>query len=370
MVKKRLNVGILFGGKSTEHEVSLQSAKNVIEALDKEKYNPILMGINKEGKWVLSDGSRSLLNSENPRLIKLNKSNNNIALIPQSKGEITNFSNPKNKQAIDVIFPILHGSYGEDGTVQGLLKLAGIPFVGPSVLGSAVSFDKDVTKRLLTEAKIPNTKFITFKQGDQISFLKVKKTLNLPMIVKPANAGSSVGISKIKNEKEFTQAIRYAFLFDRKIIIEKFIEDKREIECAVLGNENPQASICGEVITNKKHKFYSYEAKYLDENGASLEIPAKLPKSVQDKIQKLAVKTFKVLECEGMSRVDFFLLKNGEILVNEINTIPGFTNISMYPRLWEKSGISYTELINKLIELAITRYNKEQKLQTSYIEKK
>jgi D-alanine-D-alanine ligase len=189
------------------------------------------------------------------------------------------------------------------------------------------------------------------------------------MIAKPANSGSSVGISKIKNEKEFNEAIKYAFLFDTKIIIEKFIGEKREIECAILGNEKPNASICGEVITSKQHSFYSYEAKYIDENGASLEIPVKLPKSVQNKIQKLAIKTFQVLECEGLSRVDFFLLKNGKILVNEINTIPGFTNISMYPQLWNRSGISYSKLIDKLILFAIERFKREQKLQTTYISK-
>jgi D-alanine-D-alanine ligase len=329
--KKKLKIALLFGGKTAEHEISLMSAENVAKAMNKDKYDIISVKIDKNGKWL-------------------------------NLGSLEDYKNQK----IDAVFPILHGPYGEDGTAQGFLKLAGIPFVGPSVLGSAVGFDKDVQKRLLNEAGIPNTEFVTIKNGDRISFSKIKKVLKLPMIVKPANSGSSIGISKVENEKDFDQAIKEAFKFDSKIIFEKFIQDKREIECAVLGNEDPKASICGEVITNKKHSFYSYEAKYIDEKGASLEIPAKIPKSVQDKIQKLAVKAFKVLECEGLSRVDFFLLKNGKILLNEINTIPGFTNISMYPRLWQESGILYGELIDKLIELAIERFKREQKLQTTY----
>jgi len=362
---KKLKIALVFGGKSVEHEVSLQSAKNVLDALDKNKYEVVLIGIDKEGAWHLKDQSNFLLNSSDPKLIKLNKGDNLIASDQKEQG-LAILQSEQKRGKIDAAFPILHGPYGEDGTIQGFFKLAGIPFVGPSVLGSSVSFDKDVTKRLLTEAGIPNTAFVTIRQGDKVSFSKVKKVLGLPMIAKPANSGSSVGISKIKNEKEFNTAIKYAFKFDTKIIIEKFIGEKREIECAILGNTNPMASVCGEVITNKQHSFYSYEAKYIDEKGADLEIPAKLSKSVQSKIQKLAVKTFQVLECEGLSRVDFFLLKNGKILVNEINTIPGFTNISMYPSLWGKTGITYSKLIDRLIELAIERFEREQKLQTTY----
>jgi D-alanine-D-alanine ligase len=372
MVKKtkKLKVALIFGGKSVEHEVSLQSAKNVIDALDKDRYDIALIGIDKKGNWHIEDKNNFLLNSSDPKLIALNKSNKKTGnKLEQPSQSLVVLSQEEKNNKIDVAIPILHGAYGEDGTVQGLLKLVGIPFVGPSVLGSAVGFDKDVTKRLLTEAGIPNVQFVSFRKGERISFSEVKKILNLPMIVKPANSGSSVGISKVKNEKDFKKAIKEAFNFDTKIIIEKFIEEKREIECAVLGNEKPQASICGEVITNKKHSFYSYDAKYIDENGAILEIPAKISKSVQDKIRRMAIKTFQTVECEGMSRVDFFLLKNGEILVNEINTIPGFTNISMYPRLWGASGISYSKLIDILIKLAIERFNKEQKLQTSYNKK-
>ena len=231
----------------------------------------------------------------------------------------------------------------------------GKPFVGCRVLGSAIGMDKEATKRLLREVGIPVAKFITiYGSPTSIDWKKIKKELGMPVFVKPANSGSSVGISKAKNEKQFREAVKLAFVHDNKILIEEYIKD-REIECAVLGNESPIASTLGEVIP--KHEFYSYEAKYIDPNGAVLEIPAKIPKKLADKIQKLAIKTFKALYCEGMARVDFFLKENGEILVNEINTIPGFTKISMYPKLWEASGIRYSDLIDKLIELAIEKHN-------------
>lgn len=364
MVKntKKIRIALICGGKSAEHEVSLQSARNIFHALNKDRYEIALIGINKDGSWELQNDD-FLLNANDPKLIALNSKN---IISSSEKENLVVLSKEDKNNKIDVVFPILHGSYGEDGTVQGLLKLMGIPFIGPSVLGSALGFDKDVTKRLLNEAGISNTKFVTFKQQDKISYLKVKKILGLPMIVKPANAGSSIGINKVSNEKEFKQAILEAFIFDTKILIEKFIEGKREIECAVLGNENPKASICGEVITGDAHKFYSYEAKYIDEVGATIQIPAKIPKSLQNEIQNLAVKTFKTLELEGMARVDFFLDRKGKIFVNEVNTIPGFTNISMYPALWQASGVSYSELLDQLINLAIERFNREQKLQTSY----
>jgi len=245
--------------------------------------------------------------------------------------------------------------------MQGLLKLSGVPFVGPGVLGSAVGMDKDVMKKLLRDAGIPLGKFITVRYGEKISFKEAKKILDLPLFIKPANMGSSVGVSKVWAENEFKKALREAFTFDTKIIIEEFI-DGREIECAVLGNDYPMASIPGEIIANQE--FYSYNAKYMD-TGSVSEIPAKVALSVVKKIQDIAVKVFKVLSCEGMGRVDFFLKKNGEVLVNEINTIPGFTNISMYPKLWEATGVPLTKLLDTLIDLAISRYKREQKLKTT-----
>jgi D-alanine-D-alanine ligase len=250
---------------------------------------------------------------------------------------------------------------GEDGTIQGLFKLYNVPFVGPGVLGSAVAMDKDVAKRLFKEAGLPIGKFLVYSLTDKnkVSFSEIKKSLGLPFFVKPANLGSSVGISKVKDEKEFKKAIRLAFDYDNKIVIEEFIEGK-EIECAVLGNENPQASTVGEIIPN--HDFYSYEAKYLDADGARMKIPADIPKSLIKKFQDLSIKAFKALSCEGIGRVDFFLTKDNEIYINEINTIPGFTSISMYPKLWEASGLSYAKLIDRVIELAIERHNKESRL--------
>lgn len=365
-MKQKIKVGIIFGGKSAEHEVSLQSAKNVIDAIDKNKYEPVLIGVDKKGKWLLADKSKFLLNSGNPKLIKLNnEASQRVALIPQSDGKIANLDTHQSDKSIDVVFPILHGPFGEDGTMQGLLKLANIPFVGAGVLGSAIGMDKDVMKRLLRDANIPIAKFITFKGNEIPHYKKVIKELGLPFFVKPANLGSSVGVTKVKNKKDFKKAINRAFEYDRKILIEENIEG-REIECSVLGNDDPVASVLGEVISS--HDFYSYEAKYIDEHGATLDIPAKLSNKIMEKVQSLAIETFKTLACEGLGRVDCFLKKNGEVVVNEINTMPGFTSISMYPKLWEASGISYTELIDRLIQLALERFAKEQKLKTYFIE--
>lgn len=346
---RKVRVAIIFGGRSAEHEVSLQSAKNVIAALDKKKYEPVLIGIDKTGCWYLHDLAHYLLNETDPKLIGLAKSNKELVVPPTPLA-------PKNL-GIDVVFPVLHGTFGEDGTIQGFLKLANVPFVGAGVLGSAVGMDKDVQKRLLRDAKIPVAKFFTYTAPP------AKSPLPYPVFVKPANTGSSVGISKAHNQKEFTKAVNEAFRYDRKILIEETITG-REIECSVLGNENPVASLPGEVLST--HEFYDYEAKYIDENGAVLKIPAKLTRAQVKEIQTLAVKAYQILCCEGMARVDMFLQKNGKVLINEINTIPGFTKISMYPKLWEASGISYTQLIDKLITLALERFEKEQKIKTSY----
>ncbi len=359
----KIRVALIFGGKSAEHEVSLQSAKNIIEAIDKKKYEPILIGVDKNGKWLLADSSRFLLNSGNPKLIKLNnETSQNVALVPQSDGRIANLDTHKSDKSIDVVFPILHGPFGEDGTIHGLLKLANIPFVGASVLGSAVGMDKDVMKRLLREADIPIGKFLALKENDIPVYEEVVKDLSLPFFVKPANMGSSVGVSKVSGQKEFDSAIREAFKYDRKIILEENIAG-REIECSVLGNVDPIASIPGEVVSS--HDFYSYEAKYIDEHGAELIIPAKLSDETTRTVQALAVKSFETLSCAGMARVDFFLREDGQLFVNEINTIPGFTSISMYPKLWEASGISYSDLIDRLISLALERFEAEQKLKTN-----
>ena len=360
--KKKIKVGIIFGGRTAEHEVSLQSAKNVIEAINRDKYEVVLIGLDKEGKWRLLDEPHFLLNVKNPKLFENSKQSKSVALVPQGGGEIDDLISHRPGISIDVAFPILHGPYGEDGTVQGLLKLADVPFVGASVLGSAISMDKDVMNRLLREAGIPIAGFEVVRHSDKKpDYQEVVRKLGSPFFIKPANLGSSVGISKVKSEKEFSRALDGAFQYDTKILIEEYIEG-REIECSVLGNEHPIASIPGEVMP--KHEFYSYEAKYIDEEGAVLQVPADISNSAAEKIKNLAIKAFTILSCEGMARVDFFLRRNGEVLVNELNTIPGFTSISMYPRMWAASGISYSELIDKLIQLGIERHKREKQLKT------
>ncbi len=364
-MNRKIKVAIVFGGKSAEHEVSLQSAKNVLDALSKDKYEPILIGIDKGGRWYLNDESRFLLDENNPKLIHLNKSDTEVALIQFNASN--KLINPKTYKAIgeiDVAFPVIHGPYGEEGSIQGLFKLANIPYIGADILGSAVGMDKDIMKRLLRDAGMPIPKFLSFTKSsiNKIYFNEVEKAIGCPMFIKPANLGSSVGICKVYSEEEFNDAVQTAFQYDKKIIIEEFIKG-REIECSVLGNEDPIASLPGEIILQSE--FYSYNAKYIDEHGATLDIPAKLPKSTTKKIQEYAIKSFKILCCQGMARVDFFLSENDEIIINELNTIPGFTKISMYPKLWEASGISYSELVDRLIELALARFKEEQKLKTS-----
>lgn len=363
-MNKKIRVGVLFGGTSAEHEVSLLSAKSVIDAIDTDKYEIVPIAIRKSGEWYLATLDTLFHNADDPALISLTQTHQHIALVPQCNGELYNMTANVPIAALDVIFPVLHGPGGEDGSVQGYLTLANIPFVGAGILGSAIGMDKDVMKRLLRDAGIASARFLTFKANDKIDFDAVTRQLGLPLFIKPANMGSSVGVSKVHSKDDFQNAIDQAFLYDTKILIEETIIG-REIECAVLGNSDPFVSIPGEIIPN--HEFYSYEAKYLDENGAGLKIPAVLPKETTERIQALAIKTFQVLECEGMGRVDFFVKDNGEILVIEINTIPGFTKISMYPQLMAASGISYTKLIDQLIFLAVERHTIARSLRSSCV---
>jgi D-alanine-D-alanine ligase len=360
----KIRVGIIFGGRSAEHEVSLQSAKNVIAAINRDKYEIVLIGMDKEGRWYLKDETKYLLNETNPKLIALNNTGNELALVPGESGrQLINMTSETGIGRLDVVFPVLHGTYGEDGTIQGMLKLADIPFVGAGVLGSAIGMDKDVAKRLLRDAGIRVADFITLRKETDADFKTAKEKLGLPLFIKPANMGSSVGISKATCEEEFLEGVKKAFEYDMKVLVEECIEG-REIECSVLGNDDPIVSIPGEIIP--RYEFYSYEAKYIDENGAILEIPAKLSEDEVARFRAAAKKVFETLSCEGMARVDFFLKANGEIIVNEINTIPGFTRISMYPKLWESSGISYGELVERLISLALERFERQMQLKTRY----
>lgn len=365
MATKR-RVAVLFGGQSAEHEVSLQSAQNIIKALDPEKYDVIPIGIGKDGQWYLEDSAEWLLNSQDPKLIKLNTTAQPVMLGTGSQStELMIAGGNSSLGPIDVVFPVLHGPMGEDGTIQGLLKLAHLPFVGAGVLGSAVGMDKDVMKRLLKAAGLPVTDFLVFREADRdsIDFETVKNQFGLPVFVKAANLGSSVSVSKVIDKESFDEAIEEAFRYDRKILIEKSAKG-REIEISVLGNNNPVASLPGEIIV--KADYYSYEAKYIDDDGAEAQIPADLPADQVKQIQDIAIQAFKVLCCEGLARVDFFITDKNEILINEINTMPGFTRISMYPKMWEASGVPVNELVDRLIDLAIERFEKERRLKTDY----
>ncbi len=367
----KINVTLLFGGKSGEHEVSIVSATSVYKALDKTKYNVSLVGIDKTGRWLSPQDTELLLKSSNPRLIQLQNEKNSLAVIPhQTSAQLLSLQKGALANTIDVVIPILHGTNGEDGTVQGLLELMQVPYVGSGVLGSSVGMDKDVSRRLLREAGIPVVPTLTlrhheFGKNPQAMIDLCVQKLGLPFFVKPANAGSSVGVHKVKTIAEAKEKMADAFAYDTKVLAEKSIA-ARELECAVLGNHEPRASIIGEIIPN--HEFYSYEAKYLDANGADLKIPAVDLSSAQHKeFQDIAVRAFRCLELRGLARVDFFLDKNdGKIYLNEVNTIPGFTSISMYPKLWEASGLPYPQLLDELIRLAIEHKKEQLALKTEY----
>ena len=311
----------------------------------------------REGRWRLDEQATANLTADSPREVAL------VARGEQSR--LLDLSHDSELGKIDVIFPVLHGPYGEDGSVQGLCRLANMPCVGAGILGSAVGMDKDVMKRLLRDAGIPIARFVTIIRGGPApSFAALKAELGTPLFVKPANLGSSVGISRVGSASEYEKALAAAFEYDTKVVVEECIIG-REIECAVLGNTDPQASVPGEIVTGGSHSFYDYEAKYLDEKGAELRIPAPLDAALAGKVRALALRAFTVLCCDGMARVDMFVKETGEVLVNEINTIPGFTRISMYPKLWEASGISYPQLVDRLISLAIERQQIEQGLRTT-----
>ncbi|NWC86462.1 D-alanine--D-alanine ligase [Pseudomonas reactans] len=352
----KVRVGIIFGGRSAEHEVSLQSARNIVDALDRARFEPVLIGIDKTGHWHLNDTSNFLLNQENPALIALNQSNRELAVVPgKANQQLVETSGTGLLEHVDVIFPIVHGTLGEDGCLQGLLRMADLPFVGSDVLGSAVCMDKDISKRLLRDAGIAVTPFITLTRSNaaRTSFEAAVNKLGLPMFVKPANQGSSVGVSKVGDEAEYFAAVELALGFDEKVLVESAVKG-REIECAVLGNENPIASGCGEIVVSSG--FYSYDSKYIDDQAAQVVVPADISQEASERIRGLAIEAFEVLGCSGLARVDVFLTDEGEVLINEINSLPGFTRISMYPKLWQAAGMSYSELVSRLIELALERH--------------
>lgn len=358
---KKINIAILCGGQSAEHEVSLESSKNVLQALDPAQYQVHLIFIDKNGNWFLLDDAQALL--KNPYMQPLADTSSLLpmAVRPGHDLPFLVIAFPIKYLNIDIVFPVLHGTHGEDGTLQGLLELLNLPYVGADVLGSAVAMDKEYTKKLLKVADIPIADWVIVHKEEtaKLDFNHLSQQLGLPFFVKPACTGSSVGVSKVKNLNEFEPALALAQKYDHKIIIERYIPG-REIECAVLGNEHPEASLPGEIIPH--HEFYSYEAKYLDPEGASLKFPAELDEDTVARVQEMAKKTFVALGCEGMARVDFFLTPEGELILNEANTLPGFTQISMYPKLWSISGLAYPHLIDRLIALAFERFKRNKVL--------
>jgi D-alanine-D-alanine ligase len=358
--KKRLRIGILFGGRSGEHEVSLASAASVIRGLDPDKYEAVPIGISKEGHWLIGSAAQKML----PEVLKGGQ--RVMMTADPTDAAIVKLDGSGGGQRIDVVFPVMHGTFGEDGTIQGLLDLAGLPFVGAGVLGSAIGMDKDVAKRLLQVAKIPVVPWVTIHRHDWENNPEniqgaIELKFQYPVFVKPATLGSSVGMTKVHSRAELAPALNLACEFAMKVLVEESVT-AREIEVSVLGNHDPQASVPGEIVPHRE--FYDYAAKYLEE-GTQLLIPADLKPPQAQKIQKYAVDAFRALELSGMARVDFFLEKEGgKIYLNEVNTIPGFTSISMYPKLWEASGIPFRELIDKLIALALEQH--AEKARTKY----
>jgi D-alanine-D-alanine ligase len=400
---KKLRVGILFGGRSGEHEVSLLSAASVLKAIDRKKYDVVPIGITKEGRWITASGAQMLLAGETepePRKLRAGDPQATSAAAVLARGEsvivppvpsaakrgkktgaLVPFETRTGELAkqgadhvlnLDVIFPVLHGTFGEDGTIQGLFELADIAYVGSGVLGSATGMDKDVMKRLFAASKLPIPKHVSFLRAEweaspRKTVAKIEAALKYPVFVKPANLGSSVGISKAHDRKELGPAIKLAASFDRKIVVEQGVGGKRgkarELEVAVLGNDTPEASVIGEIIPGKE--FYDYEAKYLSEGSIPV-IPAKLTRQQTKTIQQMAIAAFRACDCSGLARVDFLMEPgpSGRIYLNEINTLPGFTSISMYPKLWAASGVAYPQLIDRLIALALER--RAEKDRTSY----
>ena len=365
-MNKKINVGVVFGGKSAEHEVSLMSATSIIKAIDKEKYNIIPIGITKEGSWMIYNGPvEKIENGEwegiSNKLLRDKPKENIFSIIPIGKKEcqISDSIPPGLENKIDVIFPVLHGPYGEDGTIQGLLEMADIPYVGADVLSSALCMDKVYAKKIFELEGLNVVEYFVVLRhklkthiDDYISI--IEKQFKYPVFIKPANLGSSVGISKARNKEELIQGLNEAAKYDRKILVERSISC-REIECAVLGNDEPKASVVGEIVPS--HEFYDYESKYFDDGKSKLIIPADIPKNKSDEVRQMAITAYKALSCTGLSRVDFFLEKEtNRVYINEINTMPGFTKYSMYPLLWQETGLPYDELIDKLIQLALERY--------------
>ena len=353
-MSRRVRVAVLMGGRSSEHEISVASARSVLESLDPVRYEAVTVEINREGKWQLEAGESRALEPGAARELDEGDGRTAVETLP-----VPTESVPSTLADVDVVIPILHGPFGEDGTVQGLLELAGVPYVGAGVLGSALAMDKDKFKAVMRDAGIPVTRNITLREGDEL-----KNPYDYPVFVKPARLGSSVGISKVRSEEDLASAVELAFRHDEKVLVEEFVPGV-EVECGVLGsNRSPIASLPGEIVSHgfDAPDWYDYSAKY-DEGGMDLVVPPRIPQEQIDRVQRLAVESFVAAECDGMARVDFFVREDGEVLVNELNTIPGFTATSVYAKLFEASGIPYPELLDRLVELALERHDRRSRLQ-------
>jgi len=384
---KKLRVGVLFGGRSGEHEVSLLSAASVLKFIDREKFDVVPIGITKEGRWLAASEADNLLEGSHSEVVRRLRAGDPettpgarllqegipTLMAPEPGGaKILNQNQRPGGQPLDVVFPVLHGTFGEDGTIQGLFELAGIAYVGSGVLGSSAGMDKDVMKRLFQQARLPIVKHVTLLRAElekspRKAVALVEKSLKYPVFVKPANMGSSVGITKVHDRKELGPALTLAARYDRKIVVEEGVGGKkskaRELEVAVLGNDNPEASVVGEIVPGKE--FYDYEAKYLSEGSVPV-IPARLTRAQSKQVREMAVAAFRACDLSGLARVDFLMEPDGKkrIFLNEVNTLPGFTRISMYPKLWDATGLTYKSLITRLIELALERH--EEKSRTTY----
>jgi D-alanine-D-alanine ligase len=347
----RLRIAVLFGGRSAEHDVSVMSATNVMRALDLARYDPVPVFITRDGQWLLSSFGGGVLAQP--------AAGTEICLLPGGRGRMLALPadhKPHELPKIDILFPVLHGLHGEDGSVQGLAEVARVPLAGCGILGSAAALDKDMAKRLLNEAGLPAARSVTIRHGAAPAFAELRSTLGLPLFIKPARQGSSVGISKVSTEKHYEAALAEGFRHDRKLLAEEFIRG-REIECSVLEDTEGGLFVSrpGEIVPAESHGFYSYDAKYIDESGAALKVPAELPEEIERKIREMAARAFRLVGCDGMARVDFFLTPDMHVLVNELNTIPGFTDISMYSKAMAASGVSYSEIIDRLVAHGLAR---------------
>lgn len=356
----KLKVAVVFGGRSGEHEVSIISGQSVIKALDKNKYEILPIYINKEGQWLLGEDPQALVHGKEGNEVYLPLNPDAQGLVPLKSGSSTKIG------AVDVVFPVLHGTLGEDGSLQGLMELTNLPYVGAGVLGSALGMDKALMKKVFQAEGLPITNYQVYlsKEIGEKTVAAIEKEFSFPVFIKPANLGSSVGISKVKNKEELLPALHLAASYDRKVVVEENVPNGREIEVSVLGNDDPIASVAGEIIP--ANEFYDYDAKYINQDS-KLIIPAPLSEQELTNLQTLSIKAFKALDLRGMARVDFLVEKGtNKIYLNEVNTIPGFTSISMYPKLWEKSGLSYPQLLDKLIDYALESHQEKQKLNRSF----